>query len=503
MAKTNRKQRARSIIDLSCDEARDFLLKQESYSSLDLPPYFRFDDLLKAVSNVLGGKPLSGFWLRKPSNHDGVNHLILNNKDGKYAWRPMQLIHPALYVTLVNEITERGQWKVICDLFESFSRKNSRIECLSLPLKSLTRQKDRAELVSQWWKSIEQASIELSLDFTFLIRTDIVDCYAAIYTHSIAWAVHTKQIAKQCRNDKTLIGNVIDKHIQEMQQGQTNGIPQGSVLMDLIAEMVLGYADTELTSKLTSEGIENYQILRYRDDYRIFVNNSQDGEIILKCLTEVMNDLGLKLNPIKTDLSDEVVRSSVKPDKLDWMFRRQGDSNLQKTLMIIHDHSREHPHSGSLQVALQAYHRRILKIKKCDSPMPLISVIVDIAYNNPRTYPAAMAILSKLLTFVESASERRDIVRRIVKRFSRIPNTGHLEIWVQRISLEFGNVVDFQEPLCKLVSGENIEIWNNDWIGSKKLLDVFNKYKIIDQKKLGEIDPIVPIGEIELFTSYY
>ena len=503
MAKKNKERKARSIIELSCDEARDHFLKQESYFNVDLPPYFVFDDLLNAVAKMLKGKRLSDFQHRKPRNHDNVNYFILNNKDGRYAWRPMQLIHPALYVSLVENITECQHWETICNLFTYFDNTNPKIRCLSLPLESLTDQKDRAELVSKWWRTIEQKSIELSLEFGFLVRTDIVDCYAAIYTHSIAWAIHTKQIAKDNRDVKTLIGNIIDNHIQEMQQGQTNGIPQGSVLMDLIAEMVLGYADTELTNKLASEGIENYQILRYRDDYRIFVNNSQDGEIILKCLTEVMNDLGLKLNPIKTDLSDEVVRSSVKPDKLDWMFRRQGDSNLQKTLMIIHDHSREHPHSGSLQVALQNYHRRTLKARKCDSPMPLISIIVDIAYNNPRTYPAAMAILSKLLTFVESTSERREIVRRIVNRFSRIPNTGHLEIWLQRITREFGNDIDFQEPLCQLVSGENNQIWNNDWIRSKKLLDVFNKSKIIDQGELNKIDEVIPIAEIELFTSYY
>ena len=45
--------------------------------------------------------------------------------------------------------------------------------------------------------------------------------------------------------------------------------------MDLIAEMVLGYADEQLTEKLTEQKIENYKILRYRDDYRIFANSLQ------------------------------------------------------------------------------------------------------------------------------------------------------------------------------------------------------------------------------------
>ena len=40
-----------------------------------------------------------------------------------------------------------------------------------------------------------------------------------------------------------------------MRYGQTNGIPQGSVLMDFISEMVLGYID-----KLLEEKISNIKI---------------------------------------------------------------------------------------------------------------------------------------------------------------------------------------------------------------------------------------------------
>ena len=86
------------------------------------------------------------------------------------------------------------------------------------------------------------------------------------------------------------------------------------LLMDFIAEMVLGYADSELIKKIEGQNphIEDYQILRYRDDYRIFVKNSWYGEYILKCLTEVMIDLGLKLSPQKINSSSEVINSSIK-----------------------------------------------------------------------------------------------------------------------------------------------------------------------------------------------
>ena len=293
-------QTRRSVLDLSGDQARDFFLKQESYCTIEFPSYFVFSDLISEVYGVLKDTALSDLRNGSPRDHDDVNHIVMHSKDGKYAWRALELIHPALYISLVNSITEACYWEDIRNRFRKFNA-NDNIDCLSIPVEALTDERDKVEQIKQWWQNIEQKSIELSLEYEFVIHTDIVDCYAEIYTHSIAWAMHTKEIAKEEKKNKHLVGNLIDWHIQDMRNGQTNGIPQGSVLMDFIAEMVLGYADCELIERIGCQSIGDYRILRYRDDYRIFVNNTQDAERILKCLTEVMIDLGMKLSPQKTD----------------------------------------------------------------------------------------------------------------------------------------------------------------------------------------------------------
>ena len=447
---------------------------------------------------MLEGKQLSNFTTgpqRIVRGFDKVNHVLLSNKDGRYAWRPLELIHPALYVSLVNAVTSPVNWNVIRGRFRRF-RENRKIVCLSLPIESLTEEKDKAELVKKWWQDVEQRSIELSLDFDYMVRTDIVDCYASMYTHSVSWALHSKLYAKEHRRDNSLIGNIIDNHLQDMRQGQTNGIPQGSVLMDLIGEMVLGYADTELTVRLKEEGIENYRILRCRDDYRIFVAARQDGERILKCLTEVMIDLGLKLNPNKTQLSSEVIQFSIKDDKLNWMFRKQTDQNLQRRLLIIHDHGLEHPNSGSLDAALNKYNRHLRKIVRYDNPLPLVGIVADIAFRNPRTYPIASAILSKLMSLLETDEEKRKVV-------SQLPNTGHMDIWIQRICHSLDPNADFDEPLCKLVSIGSTQIWNNSWIDSPRLKSAIDPKKIISQKTLRQMSPIVSDEEVDLFKSNY
>lgn len=485
------------ILDLSANDARNFLLKSESYCSLDLPPYFSFGGLISDVSDVLKGKDLKSM-ASSPCKYENVNYTILNNKDGKYAWRPFQLINPVLYVALVHQITAEDNWKLICDQFTRFSE-NEKIRCQSISIVSRSEESDKAEQVSHWWNEVEQRSIEMALDFDYLIQTDITDCYGSIYTHSIAWALHTKAVAKSKRNDSSLLGNKIDKYIQNMQCGQTNGIPQGSALMDFIAEMVLGYMDLELSEKIYAVGIADYLILRYRDDYRIFCNNPRDGEHIVKLLTEVAISLGLKLNPAKTIASSDVIRASIKSDKMEWICRKNSETNIQKQLLIIHDHALQFPNAGSLAKVLQDTYDQISEFDQfVEKPLPLISITVDIAYRNPRTYAVCAAILSKLLSYLDD-EKKRGIINKIKQKFGKIPNTGHLEIWLQRIAFPSLPDIKFDEPLCKIVSGEKANLWNIDWITSIKLKKAVNDSKIIDIEILGEIEAIIPVQEIELF----
>lgn len=490
-----------SVLELDCAAARAFFLKAESYCSLDLPPYISFDRLIDGVHQVLDGKRLSDL-SAKPKDYDDVNYTILNNKDGKYAWRPFQLIHPALYVSLVHHLTDEAAWQLVCDRFMAFSV-NPKITCLSLPVVSLSEEKDKAAQVNHWWHAVEQNSIELSLDYQYLLETDITDCYGAIYTHSIAWALHTKPIAKdkENRKDNTLLGNQIDWHIQDMRHGQTNGIPQGSVLMDFVAEMVLGLADLELSEKIESAGINHYRILRYRDDYRIFVNNPQDGERIVKFLTEVTIGLGLKLNPGKTKVSSDVVRASIKADKLVWIGRKHSERSLQKHLFIIHDHAHEYPNAGSLVVALSDFHKRLTRQKNLTQVMPLIAIVADVAYRNPRTYAICAAILSKLMSFLGSPDEKRAVAEKIKARFEQIPNTGHMQIWIQRVTRPLSQDIVYEEPICKLVAREAIALWNCEWISSNHLKDAIAPANIIDHEKLADLEPVISAGEVELFLT--
>ena len=257
----------------------------------------------------------------------------------------------------------------------------------------------------------------------------------------------------------------------------------------------------EISEKIQSCQITDFQILRYRDDYRVFTNSSQDGERILKCVTEVMIDLGLKLGAGKTKLSNSVVGASIKEDKVRWICRKQWSRGLQKQLLIVHDHSLKYPNSGSLITALSNFHKRIVSMKTVHDVMPIIGILVDVAFQNPRTYPIFAAILSKLLKCLRSLSKAKEVVEKVKRKFEKLPNTGHMQLWLQRISIPINGDIEFDEPLCMLVSGVPGAIWNNDWVSSTDLKKAMKAELIVDRAKLKKIAPVIPVREMALFVS--
>lgn len=490
----------RSMLAMTEVQAKAFLLKPESYCRVELPRYLDFGQILRPVEKMLSTKPLSSM-SKSPRGHDGVNYTIYSNKDGKFAWRPFQLIHPALYVDLTHKITEPAAWSHIKSQFILFAS-DPKIRCLSIPHASSTRRKDQASQILRWWQGIEQASIDLALDYNHVYHADITDCYASIYTHSIAWAMHTKAVAKSRKRDDKLIGNLIDSRLQDMQQGQTNGIPQGSVLVDLLAEMVLGFADYEVSKRLQNLKIVDFQVLRYRDDYRIFVNGPQVGEEILKVLTEVLMELGLKLHGSKTTAALPVIQNSIKPDKKKWMRSRQWHRGLQKTLMLIHCHATEYPNAGSVLTALDDFYKRLVSVKCANNIMQLISITVDIGLHSPRCFPVCAAIISSLLSRLATKEEKQRTLERVRTKLGQLPNNGHLEVWQQRLSYNFDPSIQYKEGLCQLVEGKTTDLWSNDWVTDKSLKLALDPAKIVDQTALNALKSVVPREEYSLFSDY-
>jgi Reverse transcriptase (RNA-dependent DNA polymerase) len=129
----------------------------------------------------------------------------------------------------------------------------------------------------------------------FLLKADLSRFYHTLYTHSIPWALHTKDTAKAQRNNKSLFGNVIDEAVRNTQDQQTIGIPVGPDTSDLISE-ILGVAlDMQLL-----EANPHLSGLRFVDDYYLYFATRSEAESALADLHRVASHFAVEINPLKT-----------------------------------------------------------------------------------------------------------------------------------------------------------------------------------------------------------
>lgn len=500
----------KSILELTNEEVKDFFLENKSYFSENLPPYFNFENVLNETFKQVSNKRLCDCHDKglSPNKYDDICHKIITNKDSQYAWRPLTFIHPILYCLLVKEITDSDNWNTLKERFKLF-QEDDKIECLSIPIKSYTQKANKALSISSWFNNFEQQSIKFGLDYEYMATTDISDCYSSFYTHSIDWAISSKEIAKSGNGNK--FGAMVDTLIRNMRYGQSIGIPQGSVLMDFVAEIILGYIDSVLSKKLI--GIGDYRILRYRDDYRIFSRDKQVVEHILKYLAEVLIEMGLKLNSSKTIISNDIIRTSIKSDKLDYIgqapiYARDKYclfSNIQKELLFIYSISNKYPNSGIVCTLLtKLYKRRIEKVEQLktkDDTEVLISITVSFIKENPRAYPICFAIISKLLELDKSLNFV-NLQKSISRKLSLMPNTEFMNVWLQRISYPIDKTITYTCPICKLEHSDTSHLWNYDWVKTSIKEAIIN-IPIVDKEVLSKTSSVIARNEIDIFTDMY
>jgi len=534
-----------SVLEMTKKQAREFFLKETSYCNLQFPDYITFQPTLNIFKKALmtkQGKCKDIDTIIKEEvflgDLEGLNYTIYINKDGKYSWRPITLVHPLPYIDLVNYLTghtddKEDHWNLLKQRFNDF-RRNKKIQCFSIPGESKLKGKtDEGVTILNWWKQIEQQSISKSLEYTYCFFTDIADSYPSIYTHSLCWAIHGKKNTKKnLEKSKNWYGGKIDKKLQRLQHNQTNGIPQGSALMDFIAEIILGYLDLKLTENLEAKKIDNYEMLRYRDDYKIFSNDKNELEEIAKSLQEVLQILNLKLNSSKTKFSENIILDSIKADKLYWEPKRvalrnsylgQGKDKraiitIQKHLWQIKELADKFPNSGMLKKALtELYDERIILLDVVQEDLEvLVSILVNIMFENPNVIPHCTTIIAKLYENVDNKI-RLKTIDKVLNKFKDKPNTEYVEIWLQRLLILTSNPDDIESEtcnLCKSILTKHVAnpskvlinaIFPTDWIDETKIhfvtIQDLNSCELVNKEKLEKMMNHVLSDEINIFAA--
>lgn len=536
-------EKTKNILSLNHTEAMDFFLKSEQYHGFELPEYFVFDDLLQNVKNAVGETPYEECLQEgmSPEQLPDVNLDILLNKDGRYAVRPIILANPFLYYFLVREICNEQSWTVVKQLFETFTVPH--ITSCALPVIPKEREPfHKSTTILNWWSSMEQRSIELSLEYRYMFVTDITNCYGSVNPQAFDWAFSFKDTEYETEHVNPIAKN-IQKYLRAFQQGRNIGIPQGSAIFDFVGEIILGYSDLLLHEAIQSEGITApYEIIRYRDDYRIFCNDKDELEKISYILQHVLERLNFRMNSKKTKISDSIVTDAVKPDKLAYIyntpiFNKKGCDfdSFEKHLLYILMFARQYPDSGSIKTMLSDIDKRIEdwlkpyeeevttiplleegepKTEKITKQRRLVggsvhamsAVCAQIALENVGCCHYALRVLSRMVDSLKDEKEKSTIISLVYSKLCNQPNSDYNQLWLQNMTYQRDKkkgTSPYKVRLCRVVAGDkNVELWNNEWVKPQFLSDLHTN-GIIDEKTLKKVTPVITFRERRAYDNQF
>lgn len=332
-------------------------MQNDQYVTTEMPEYLDFDPVLTFAREHIADTPIDKCVKDvTPEDMAEANYDIMLNKDGRYAVRVLSLSNPFLYYMLAREICTPEHWAAILDDFKVFGS-TPHIQAVGIPVIPADKENfHKATTILNWWNRFEQMAVKLSLDYRYMFATDITNCYGSIELRTVEKALCRKGTASEV-DVKTDVVRILTM----LRQGRNIGLPQGSALYDIIAEIVLGYADMLLREALERDGItEGYEILRYRDDYKVFADNKDLLERISYKLQHVLEGLNLRLNSAKTRISDSIITDSIKPDKLAYIYntpiynnrKRYDFDGIQKQLLFILQFGRQYPDCGQMRMLL-------------------------------------------------------------------------------------------------------------------------------------------------------
>lgn len=140
-----------------------------------------------------------------------VSQLIQTHfPKSEFTDKTFSIIHPYIHNDISLEIARN--WKKIIKVI--FDPKN-KVYSYSFPIPISIRTKGKlGELRSgrMIYEFIEMAERDIASEaykYSYLIKADIKNFYSSVYTHSIAWAIHKKNVARKMDNrwNYNFVGN--------------------------------------------------------------------------------------------------------------------------------------------------------------------------------------------------------------------------------------------------------------------------------------------------------
>lgn len=341
--------------------------------------------------------------------------------------RTFGIIHPKIYHDIVFHLI--NEWDLI--LKTIFDSKN-KIFSYSFPIP--VNKKNKGELsplragrmIYEFLEMAEKDLVAEAHKYKYLVTTDIKNFYPSIYTHSIAWAFHTKIAARADRNRYNLLGNIIDKLFQSANDGCTNGIPIGSAVSDLISEVLLAAIDKDCSKVLMKADI-SFIGVRFKDDYRFLCNSKSDAEKILSSLQNSMRNYNLGLNEGKSEIR-ELPEGLFRPwisEYYEYSLRNRRNISykvFENTLLAVLKLDKSNPDVGVIDKFLSELVSKNYNLKlSLDSKQVLkaFSLLIMLKERRAKAFPFILAIIELIL---EKHKKKSTVISQIKYSLNEILN---------------------------------------------------------------------------------
>jgi hypothetical protein len=291
---------------VSKDKIAKWLLEEGYYpEQYVVPPSFKVKQFALqpnpyfAIDNSVAGQPKF-----EPDKEELLN---ISYPKTELTDRTFGIIAPKIYHDMVWYLI--NDWQTI---LRALFRPQNKIHSYSFPI-PITSQSEgdlgnlrAGRMIYEYLEMAENDLVAEAYNYKYILQSDIKNFYPSIYTHSIAWAIHTKEEIRRKgsrSNYNKYVGLVLDRLFQNSNDGCTNGIAIGPAISDLIAEIILSAVDTECSKIIDDKGIDFIGV-RFKDDYRFLCQSKQDANFIIKTLQKQMALFNLTLNESKSRVSE-------------------------------------------------------------------------------------------------------------------------------------------------------------------------------------------------------
>lgn len=175
---------------------------------------------------------------------------------------------------------------------------------------------EKFDLVYKFFESGD--NLRLEQKYAYMMVLDITACFYHIYTHSIAWAVKGKAIAKSSANQNTF-ENEFDHLMQHSNYNETNGIIVGPEISRIFAEIILQTVDLAIMRQLKDQyGYSlgrDYEIRRYVDDSYVYATSQEILEHIRTAYQEQLAYYKMDINKSKLEFHQRPFTTGVSDAK--------------------------------------------------------------------------------------------------------------------------------------------------------------------------------------------